>query len=132
MKYEFASYNWVKEAKMNIFKQLRKERGLTQVELAKMVNVQQTTVSKWEVGRATPDYPVLLKLAEIYNVSVDYLLGREEITEEERAAGASATKKISITPIEDEMLYLFREVGKRHGEKGQRAMLDLAENLLKM
>lgn len=117
---------------MNIFKQLRKEKGLTQVELAKMVNVQQTTVSKWEVGRATPDYPVLLKLAEIYNVSVDYLLGREEITEEERAAGASATKKISITPIEDEMLYLFREVGKRHGEKGQRAMLDLAENLLKM
>ena len=117
---------------MNIFKQLRKERGLTQVELAKMVNVQQTTVSKWKVGRATPAYPVLLKLAEIYNVSVDYLLGREEITEEERAAGASATKKISITPIEDEMLYLFREVGKRHGEKGQRAMLDLAENLLKM
>lgn len=130
MKYEFASYNWVKEAKMNIFKQLRKERGLTQVELAKMVNVQQTTVSKWEVGRATPDYPVLLKLAEIYNVSVDYLLGREEITEEERSAGASATKKISITPIEDEMLYVFREVGKKRGEAAQRALIEMMEKML--
>ena len=115
---------------MNIFKQLRKERGLTQVELAKMVNVQQTTVSKWEVGRATPDYPVLLKLAEIYNVSVDYLLGREEITEEERSAGASATKKISITPIEDEMLYVFREVGKKRGEAAQRALIEMMEKML--
>ena len=62
---------------MNVFKQLRKEKGLTQIELASMVNVQQTTVSKWEVGRATPDYTTLLKLAKIYNVSVDYLLGRQ-------------------------------------------------------
>ena len=63
---------------MNIFKDLRKKKGLTQVELAKLLNVQQTTVSKWEVGRATPDYPVLIKLAELFDVSVDYLLGADE------------------------------------------------------
>lgn len=117
---------------MNIFRELRKQKELTQIELAKMVNVQQTTVSKWEVGRAVPDYPVLLKLAELYGVSVDYLLGREVITPEERAAGASETKTVKVTPLEDELLYLFREVGKRHGEKGQRAVIDLEENLLKM
>ncbi len=74
----------LREVQMNIFRELRKKKGLTQIELAKMVNVQQTTVSKWEVGRAVPDYPVLLKLAELYGVSVDYLLGREAITPEER------------------------------------------------
>ena len=122
----------LREVQMNIFRELRKQKGLTQIELAKMVNVQQTTVSKWEVGRAVPDYPVLLKLAELYGVSVDYLLGREVITPEERAAGASETKTVKVTPLEDELLYLFREVGKRHGEKGQRAVIDLEENLLKM
>lgn len=114
---------------MNIFKELRKQKGLTQIELAKLVNVQQTTVSKWEVGRAVPDYPVLLKLAELYDVTVDFLLGRSDITSDEQAEGASATKKISITPIEDEMLYAFREVGKRHGERVQRKLIDLAEVL---
>ena len=114
---------------MNIFKELRKQKGLTQIELAKLVNVQQTTVSKWEVGRAVPDYPVLLKLAELYGVTVDFLLGRSDITSEEQAKGATATKKISITPIEDEMLYAFREVGKRHGENVQRKLIDLAEVL---
>lgn len=117
---------------MNRIRELRKAKNLTQGDLAKMLNTTTSNVSGWECGKWQPDNDTLIKLAEIYNVSIDYLLGREEITEEERAAGASATKKISITPIEDEMLYLFREVGKRHGEKGQRAMLDLAENLLKM
>lgn len=115
---------------MNIFKDLRKKKGLTQVELAKLLNVQQTTVSKWEVGRAVPDYPVLLKLAELFGVSVDYLLGREDITPEERAAGVTATKKESITPIEDELLYLFREVGAKRGEAAQRALIELMEKMI--
>lgn len=63
---------------MNIFKELRKQKGLTQIELAKVLNVQQTTVSKWEVGRAFPDYPILVKLSEFYGVTTDYLMGRED------------------------------------------------------
>lgn len=115
---------------MNIFRELRKQKGLTQIELAKMVNVQQTTVSKWEVGRAVPDYPVLLNLAELYGVSVDYLLGREAITPEELASGVTATKKENITPIEDDMLYVFREVGKKRGEAAQRAIVEMVEKML--
>lgn len=115
---------------MNIFRELRKQKGLTQIELAKMVNVQQTTVSKWEVGRAVPDYPVLLKLAELYGVSVDYLLGREAITPEERSAGVTATKKVSITPIEEDMLEVFRKVGIKHGESAQQAIITVAEKML--
>lgn len=62
----------------NIFKNLRKAKQLTQKELADIFNVDQTTVSKWEVGKAIPDYGTLQKLADFYNVSIDYLLGRAE------------------------------------------------------
>lgn len=61
-----------------IFKDLRKSKSLTQMELAKLFNIDQTTVSKWEVGKAIPDYDTLQKLADFYEVSVDYLLGRDE------------------------------------------------------
>lgn len=121
----------LREVQMNIFKELRKQKGLTQIELAKMVNVQQTTVSKWEVGRAVPDYPVLLKLAELYGVSVDYLLGRTDITSEEYASGLRATKKVSITPIEEDMLEVFRKIGEKDGEERQRLLISMAEGMLK-
>ena len=114
---------------MNRIRELRKEKNLTQTDLAKLLNTTTSNVSGWECGKWQPDNDTLIKLAEIFNVSVDYLLEREVISSEEQAAGASATKKISITPIEDEMLYAFREVGKRHGEKVQRTRIDLAEVL---
>lgn len=59
---------------MNRFKELRKQKGITQIELAQTLGVKQTTVSKWEVDKATPDYSTLIKLAEFYGVSADYLL----------------------------------------------------------
>ena len=74
-KYEILSYN---KSMDNIFKDLRKAKQLTQKELADIFNVDQTTVSKWEVGKALPDYGTLQKLADFYNVSIDYLLGRDE------------------------------------------------------
>ena len=61
---------------MSIFRDLRKERGLTQIELANILNVDQTTVSKWELGKALPETNMLIKLSEFYDVSSDYLLGR--------------------------------------------------------
>ncbi|MEG2453536.1 MAG: helix-turn-helix transcriptional regulator [Clostridia bacterium] len=61
---------------MNIYKVLRKNKGITQVELARYLNVEQTTVSKWEVDKSTPDYPTMQKLADFYDVTTDYLLGR--------------------------------------------------------
>ncbi len=117
---------------MNKIRELRKEKNLTQTDLAKRLNTTTSNVSGWECGKWQPDNDTLIRLAEILDVSVDYLLGREAITPEERVAGASETKTVKVTPLEDELLYLFREVGKRHGEKGQRAVIDLEENLLKM
>lgn len=113
-------------------KQERQNKGVSQAALGEMLQITQQAVAKWERDLSEPDSQMLIKLATFFNVSVDYLLGRDSITPEEKAAGASETKMIRVTPKEDELIYLFREVGKRHGEKGQQAVLDLTENLLKM
>lgn len=58
---------------------LRKEKGITQLELAEAVEVSRQAVSKWESGSATPSTEKLLGLSELYGVSVDYLLHDGEL-----------------------------------------------------
>ena len=53
---------------------LRKEKGLTQMELAERLNVSRQAISRWEVGAALPSTDNLKTLGELYGVSVDYLL----------------------------------------------------------
>lgn len=55
-------------------KNLRKEKGLTQGQLADKLGITDKAVSKWEVGEANPDIALLPKLAEIFGVTLDYLL----------------------------------------------------------
>lgn len=57
-------------------KDLRKEKRITQTDLAKGVHVTQQTVTAWESGRAVPNANTLDALADYFNVSSDYLLGR--------------------------------------------------------
>jgi transcriptional regulator with XRE-family HTH domain len=54
---------------------LRKEKGLSQLELAEMMNISRQSISRWEVGSATPSTGNLLFLSELYDVSIDKLLG---------------------------------------------------------
>lgn len=53
---------------------LRKEKGLTQMELAECLNVSRQAVSRWEVGAAVPSTENLRILSELYDIPVDYLL----------------------------------------------------------
>ena len=55
---------------------LREDSDKTQKELADYLNVKQTTYSKYELGKINIPVEVFIKLADFYNVSVDYLLGR--------------------------------------------------------
>lgn len=56
----------------------RKEKKLTQVEVAKRLGIDNTTVSKWESDIYEPDAETLVKLAELFDTTSDYLLGRDE------------------------------------------------------
>lgn len=114
---------------MNNLRSLRQEKSLTIAKAAEGLGIPFETYRSYEIGRNQADYETLIRIAEFYGVSVDYILGRDELTPEERAAGARDTIKKSITPIEDEMLYAFREVGKKLGVKGQRAVIDVAESM---
>ena len=53
---------------------MRKEKGLSQLQLAEEINVSRQAISRWEVGLAVPSREKLRALSELYNVSVDYLL----------------------------------------------------------
>ena len=59
-------------------KELRKKRGISQLKLALDLNMNQNTISRYETGERQADYETLIALADFFNVSVDYLLGRTE------------------------------------------------------
>ena len=61
---------------VNRLRDLREDNDLKQKELAELVKVHQTTYSDYELGRLNIPVPVLHILADYYNVSIDYLLGR--------------------------------------------------------
>lgn len=58
--------------------QLRKKNGFTQRELAQKLNVHITTIKNWESGNCSPDIKNMCALANLFHISTDYLLGREE------------------------------------------------------
>ncbi|MBR6392288.1 MAG: helix-turn-helix transcriptional regulator [Eubacterium sp.] len=64
-------------------KAIRKEKGYTQETLAIELNVVRQTVSKWEKGLSVPDAEMLQKISEVLDVSVNRLLGAEELPKEE-------------------------------------------------
>ncbi len=61
-------------------KSLRENKGLTQEQLARLVNLSQQTIGHYEVDRAKPDLETLKKFADIFNCSVDYILSRTPAT----------------------------------------------------
>lgn len=66
-------------------KELRKKKGYSQQELAIRLNVVRQTISKWEKGLSVPDADTLIKMAEIFEVSVNELLGAElEVKNEDK------------------------------------------------
>lgn len=64
-------------------KELRKEKGLRQSELATTLHVSQQAVGSWETGRTVPGADTLNVLADYFNVTTDYLLGRPEKKEKQ-------------------------------------------------
>lgn len=62
---------------MERIKSLRKSKGITMKKLGELIGVAESTVSLYENGKRQPDYSTLLKIAEIFNVTADYLLGND-------------------------------------------------------
>ena len=83
-------------------KKLRKNTGLTQKQLAAQLNVALSTVAMWETGSRQPDYKMLNKIAEFFDVTFDNLLGdhgEKKVAEEE-----------IYVAYDDEDLYSLRDL----------------------
>lgn len=65
---------------------LRKEKGLSQLQLAEEINVSRQAISRWEVGLAVPSREKLKALSELYHVSMDYLLSDKEAEAKEKSS----------------------------------------------
>lgn len=106
-------------------KELRQKNNLSQKEFAKILQVSTGTVGNWEVGLREPDFNILIKIADIFNVSCDYLLDRFSDSD----SGGENIAQLYHSPIEEEMLSEFRSVGKKLGENGQQAIINIAKTL---
>ncbi len=60
-------------------RELREEKGITQMELARFLSLANSTVSQYEADKREPDSSTLQKLADYFAVTLDYLLGRSDI-----------------------------------------------------
>ena len=85
---------------MNNFKILRKQKGLTQREFAKIFNISFQAVSYYEKGARQPDFETLIKFADYFGVSVDYLIGR--------TGASSAPFGTSASPLNEEEYELLK------------------------
>ena len=84
---------------MNRIRELRKRMGLTQKELAKHLQIANSTLSYWEMGKYEPDSEALMKLSRFFKVPIDYILGgdyiRWDINEEKMLYLAVDTSHLS-------------------------------------
>ena len=74
----------------SILKNLRTSRGITQGELATMLDVSRSTVGMYETGGREPDFETMEAIADIFNVDMDYLMGRTQV---ERSPPISPPRK---------------------------------------
>ncbi len=101
--------------------QLRKERGLTQYDLADLLDISQNQISRYERNAINPGIDTLVKLAECFDTTTDYLLGRSNIPH----PGAEPDPLPDLTPTEIEVLELLRT----YAAEDQKRLLSILETV---
>ena len=71
---------------------LRKEKGLTQSQLAEMISVSNKTISRWETGEGYPEISLLVPLAKALGVSTDYLL-KDDASDEDAQTQSGTSRE---------------------------------------
>ena len=87
-----------------VFKELRKEKGLTAQYLAKQLKFSKNLVYEWEKGRSQPNVETLIEISHIFDVTVDYLVGNSD-----ELGNVGTTEQFS--PEELELVKCYRGIG---------------------
>ena len=93
----------------SFLKQLRKEKGITQEQLAEALNVSNRTVSRWETGNNMPDISILVDIADYYDISIPEIIDGErksEIMKKEEREIARSMSDYATTEKEN----IFKEM----------------------
>ena len=95
---------------MKRIRTLRTAKGLSLKQLGHILGVAESTVSLYETGKRQPDHAILLKLADFFQVSTDYLLER---TDDATAPASNIKKAASLEagPLKDQFMILLLESG---------------------
>lgn len=90
---------------MKILLKLRKEKGVTQKDLAEYLQISRQAYANYEAGNRNPDFETLIKISEYFEVSVDYLLGKDSEPQKEKPTddGELSDLKREIHAAIDEM-----------------------------
>lgn len=88
-------------------KQLRQSKNMSQGDLADLLGITQTAISQWECGRTFPSTEMLTRLAEIFGVSTDYIIGEDE---KKAPAEADAEEVGKLTFLEKMVLACYRQL----------------------
>ena len=91
----------------DIFLQLCNEKGIKPTPVTEAIGVNKSSATKWKKG-ATPNSDTLQKLAEYFNVSVDYLLGNEKTSPAKSAEDETLEELLERLKSREEMKMLFK------------------------
>ena len=108
---------------MNRIKDLRQKNNMSQDNIANLLHINRTTLTKWETGKHNPDIDTVIFLAEYFGVTTDYLLGVESKTNPNTDKNLAIDDIAEIEHLEDESkedlkkyleLLKLRDISKRN------------------
>lgn len=95
----------------DFLKTLRKEKGLTQEQLAEQFNVSARTVSRWETGSNMPDLSILIEIADFYDVDIREIIDGERNSESMDSETKNTLKKVAEYSDAEKKLLKKRVIG---------------------
>jgi len=89
-------------------KQLRKQKGLTQIELAETLGVGVSTVAMWESGKRTPNFKLLNDLSDLFDKTIEYILGTSDDDKSPKLNDAQI-EQLGVWAIEDDCRKVMKD-----------------------
>lgn len=105
----------------NRIRELRHEKGITQLQLSMALEVTQETISAYEHGRHLPSLTALMKMSEIFHASMDYIMGLSDVQ--------SIAQDSDSSPIDVEQRNLLLKYYRRLGCKNRIKLVAYAQGL---
>jgi len=106
-------------------KELREDRGLRQEDIGALFGFGKSTVSQWESGKSQPEFDIVVKLADFFKVSIDYLMGRNTPAVIYENLIKDLTEEEVMSLCEQADFYRYRKKIPQDGRDGSSGLTDI-------